>query len=52
VKYISSIWSLIPPSYVNKKQGTICIFIDFQDLKITYPIDNIHIPFINQVMNA
>jgi hypothetical protein len=36
---------------VNKKQGTICVCIDFRDLNKAYPKDNFPTPFIDQIID-
>ena len=37
--------------YVNKKQGTIQAYIDFQDLNKAYPKDNFLNPHIDQIID-
>jgi hypothetical protein len=39
------------PVLVNKKQGMICMCIDFHDLNKAYPKDNFPTPFIDQIVN-
>jgi hypothetical protein len=35
---------------INKKQGTICVCMDFQDLNKACPKDNFMTPFIDQIL--
>jgi hypothetical protein len=37
--------------HVNKKQGTICVCMDFCDLNKSYPKNNFPTPFINQILD-
>ena len=39
------------PVPVDKKQGAICICIDFHDLNHAYPKDNFPTPFIDQILD-
>ena len=36
--------------HVNKKQGTICVCMDFHDLNKAYPKENFSTPFIDQIL--
>jgi hypothetical protein len=36
---------------MNKKQGTICVCMDFMDLNKSYPKDNFPTPFIDQIID-
>jgi len=38
------------PVPVDKKEGMICVCIDFRDLNKAYPKDNFPAPFINQII--
>lgn len=38
-------------SLVDKKQGTICVCIDFRDLNKPCPKDNFPTPFIDQIID-
>jgi hypothetical protein len=39
------------PIPVNKKQGTICVFMEFHDLNKECPKDNFQTPFIDQILD-
>jgi hypothetical protein len=39
------------PIPINKKQGTICVCMDFHDLKKSFPKDNFPTPFIDQIVD-
>jgi hypothetical protein len=39
------------PILVNKKQGTICVYMDFRDLKKACPKDDFPTPFIDQIVD-
>ena len=36
---------------VSKKQGTICVCVDYRDLNKDFPIDNYPTPFIDQIID-
>ena len=39
------------PIPVNKKQGTILVYIEFRDLNLNFPKDNYPTPFIDQIID-
>jgi hypothetical protein len=39
------------PVLVNKKQGTICVCMEFHDLNKACPKDNFPTPFIDQILD-